>query len=200
MFLLAAASLISISLRAQPVLKVGDKAPNFTGKDQTGKTVELKKLLQKGPVAVVFYRGYWCPNCNRALKSIQDSLGLLTAKNLTVVAISPETPDGVAKTLKNTKATFSLISDEGLKIINAYGLGFEITPDMDEIHKKYNIDVAGNNGKSGHSLTRPSGFVIGTNGIIRYAYINTDPYSNPNSNNRITVAQLLAHAPTNNRP
>ena len=29
-------------------LKAGDKAPDFTGYDQTGKQVELKKLLGKG--------------------------------------------------------------------------------------------------------------------------------------------------------
>ncbi|MBC8155579.1 MAG: AhpC/TSA family protein [Bacteroidetes bacterium] len=191
--LLAASLLLSISLHAQSIPKVGEKAPDFVAKDQSGKTVDLKTLLRKGPVAVVFYRGYWCPNCNRALKSIQDSLGLLTTRNVTVVAISPETPEGVAKTVKNTKASFSLISDEGMKIIKSYGLGFAITPDMDAIHKQYNIDVAGNNGKSGHNLTRPAGFVIGKDGIIRYAYANTDPYANSNSNNRVTVAQLLAH-------
>ncbi len=198
--LLFASMLVGISLTAQSVPRVGDKAPAFIAKDQSGNTVELKKLLRKGPVALVFYRGYWCPNCNRALKSIQDSLGLLTARQVSVVAISPETPAGVAKTIKNTKATFSIISDEGMTIIKSYGLGFAVTPEMDAVHKQYNIDVAGNNGKSGNSLTRPAAFVIMPSGIIQYVYVNTDPYSNPNSNNRVTVAQLLAHTTNGNRP
>ena len=55
-------------------LKVGDKAPDFTGYDQTGKTVDLKKLLEKGPVVLFFYRGKWCPVCSRYLNNYQDSL------------------------------------------------------------------------------------------------------------------------------
>jgi hypothetical protein len=39
-----------------PGLKVGDKAPAFTLKDQSGKERSLDELLKKGPVAVVFYR------------------------------------------------------------------------------------------------------------------------------------------------
>ena len=43
-------------------LKVGDKAPDFTGYDQTGKQVELKKLLASGvigdPVHIEAFIGY----------------------------------------------------------------------------------------------------------------------------------------------
>ena len=42
-------------------LKVGDKAPDFTGYDQTGKMVESKKLIETGPMVLFFYRGKWCP-------------------------------------------------------------------------------------------------------------------------------------------
>ena len=38
-------------------LKVGDKAPDFTGYDQTGKQVELKKLLEQGPLILYFLQG-----------------------------------------------------------------------------------------------------------------------------------------------
>jgi peroxiredoxin len=189
----------SITLLAQSTPKAGDKAPNFIAKDQTGQTVELKKLLRKGPVAVVFYRGYWCPNCTRALKSIQDSLSWLAARQLSVVAISPESAEGVTKTIRNTKASFPIISDEGLKIIRSYGLGFAVTHEMDAVHKKYNIDVVGNNGKNGNNLTHPAAFVIKSNGVIQYAYVNSDSYSSPLSNTRVTVAQLLAHTSTSDR-
>jgi cytochrome oxidase Cu insertion factor (SCO1/SenC/PrrC family) len=36
--------------------KVGEKAPEFTLKDQAGKERALKELLKDGPVALVFYR------------------------------------------------------------------------------------------------------------------------------------------------
>jgi len=46
-------------------LKVGDAAPVFTAKDQNGKTISLKEALKKGPVVMLFYRGQWCPFCNK---------------------------------------------------------------------------------------------------------------------------------------
>lgn len=39
-----------------PGLKVGEKAPEFELKDQLGKPIKLSKLLQTGPVAIVFHR------------------------------------------------------------------------------------------------------------------------------------------------
>ena len=71
-------------------LKAGDKAPDFTGYDQTGKQVELKKLLDKGPIILFFYRGKWSTDCSRYLNNYQDSLKVLTDQGFNVVAITPE--------------------------------------------------------------------------------------------------------------
>lgn len=140
----------------------------------------------------MFYRGYWCPNCSRSLKSIQDSISLLSEKKVTVIAVSPETSDGVAKTVKNAKASYSVISDKGLVILKKYDVAFKITKDMDDIHKKYDIDVEGNNGANGDILPRPATFIIEQNGTVSYRYFNTNPYSNAKSTERITVKELLA--------
>ncbi len=40
----------------QSGMKVGEKAPKFTLKDQEGKERSLDDLLKKGKVALVFYR------------------------------------------------------------------------------------------------------------------------------------------------
>jgi cytochrome oxidase Cu insertion factor (SCO1/SenC/PrrC family) len=42
--------------KEQPGLKVGEKAPRFTLKDQEGKERSLDEFLKKGKVALVFYR------------------------------------------------------------------------------------------------------------------------------------------------
>lgn len=41
------------------VIKVGDKAPDFTLKDTEGQEVSLSSLLGDGPVVITFYRGNW---------------------------------------------------------------------------------------------------------------------------------------------
>ena len=65
---LAAASAVAVTslsepgapppTRSQP-LTVGARAPDFTLPDRRGRKTSLAKLLETGPVAIVFYRGHW---------------------------------------------------------------------------------------------------------------------------------------------
>lgn len=66
--------------RTAAPLAVGAVAPAFQGLDAAGRPVELQQLLKKGPVVLYFYRGQWCPYCNKQPSQLQDSLQLLTAK------------------------------------------------------------------------------------------------------------------------
>lgn len=188
---LAFSHFIAAITLAQVGLPVGDQAPNFSGIDQNGITVNLSNALKQNRVVLIFYRGYWCPNCSRAVKSLQDSLQLLTRRKVSVIAVSPEGVEGVAKTVEKSGASFSVLSDEGLNISKAYKVAFRVTADMDSVHKKYGIDVEGNNGKNGAYLPRPAAYIISQDGKITYRYINSSPYSDPNSNNRVTVIELL---------
>ena len=98
-------------------LPVSVKAPGFAAKDQSGKTIRLTEVLKMGPAVIVFYRGQWCPYCNRQLIALEDSLSFIKEKGATLIAISPEKPENVAKTIEKTKATYSVLFDEGLKIM-----------------------------------------------------------------------------------
>ena len=40
-------------------VKVGDRAPDFTLKNSSGREISLSRLLSKGPVILGFYRGRW---------------------------------------------------------------------------------------------------------------------------------------------
>jgi hypothetical protein len=41
------------------VVKVGDKAPDFTLKNTEEQDVNLHHLLEQAPVVLIFYRGKW---------------------------------------------------------------------------------------------------------------------------------------------
>ena len=56
------------SVKESKGLKVGDKVKDFIGVDQNGESIQLFKLLRKGKVVVVFYRGQWCPICMPHIK------------------------------------------------------------------------------------------------------------------------------------
>jgi peroxiredoxin len=96
-------------------LFLNSKAPDFKGKDQNGADVRLKDLLKKGKVVLVFYRGEWCPYCNKNLKRLEDSLQLIKDKGATVIAVTPEQPESIAKTIEKTKAEYSILHDVDLR-------------------------------------------------------------------------------------
>jgi peroxiredoxin len=155
-------------------LKVGDMAPDFSAKDQDGKTINLKEALRKGPVIMLFYRGQWCPYCNKQMSHFSDSLSMLTAKGASVLAITPETAENVKKTIEKTKSTFPVLEDQGLVIMKMYKVNFAVDEKTITKYKGYGIDFDKANGVNGANLPVPATYIIGTDGKIKYVIFNTD--------------------------
>jgi peroxiredoxin len=168
-------------------LNLNDTAPDFTAKDQAGKEINLKKLLKKGPVVVLFYRGQWCPFCNKQLSGMQDSLAAITSKGATVVAITPEKPENIAKTIEKTKASYSLLFDDGLKIMKSYKVAFEVDAVTIEKYKGYGIDFNVANGTNGANLPVPAVYIISKKGKIAYRHFDPDYRKRP------SVKEIASH-------
>lgn len=155
-------------------LKVGDKAPDFAATDVAGQPIALKQLLKKGPVVLYFYRGQWCPYCNKQLSQLQDSLQTLTAKGAQVVVVSPETQQNVAKTVEKTKASFPIIHDQNFAIMKAYHTAFTVDDAMAQKYQSFGVNLKEANGVDVNVLPVPATYVIGKDGRIKYAYFNPD--------------------------
>ena len=155
-------------------LKVGDTAPMFTAKDQDGKTVNLKQALKKGPVVMLFYRGQWCPFCNKQLSHFSDSLQMLTAKGASILAITPETGENVKKTIEKTKSSFPVLEDAGMAIMKMYKVNFAVDENTITKYKGYGIDFDKANGSNGANLPVPATYIIGKDGIVKYVFFNKD--------------------------
>ncbi len=155
-------------------LQVGDKAPDFTGKDQNGKILKLSKALKKGDVVMLFYRGQWCPYCNKQLSHFSDSLAMLTVKGAIVLAITPETGENVKKTIEKTKASFPVIEDDGMAIMKLYKVNFAVDEKTIVKYKGYGIDFDKVNGTNAANLPVPATYIIGKNRKIKFVFFNTD--------------------------
>jgi peroxiredoxin len=171
-------------------LGVGQKAPDFTAIDADSVEFSLATEIKKGPLVLIFYRGFWCPVCNKHLSTIQDSLQLITKKGVTVVAVSPEKPEYLEKMEKKTGAKFRLLYDEGYKISNAYDVTF--TPESKQIFV-YNT-LLGAKLKKTHSdnsqrLPIPATYIIDTNGKIIWRQFD------PDYKNRSTVKEIIQNLP-----
>ena len=188
LFLLTAVLFQSLIMSAQTGLNLNDKAPEFTAIDQNGKSISLKNELRNGPVVLVFYRGQWCPYCNKQLKQLEDSLGQIKAKGGTVLTITPEKQENIAKTITKTKASYAILHDEGLQIMKSYDVAFKVDDKTIESYKKYGIDFAQANGEAnGANLPVPAVYVINKDGRITYKYFNS------NYSKRSSVKDILAH-------
>jgi peroxiredoxin len=168
-------------------LNVNDKAPQFKAKANDGSMVSLKKALKKGPVVLIFYRGQWCPYCNKQLKGMQDSLSFIKAKGAQIFAITPETNENVMKTVEKTKASFPVLSDSGLAIMTAYKVAFKVDDKTIEKYKGYGIDFDKANGTNGATLPVPAVYIISKKGIITYRYFDKDYSKRP------SVKDILEH-------
>ncbi len=166
-------------------LFIGSKAPDFKAKDQDGKDVRLKDLLKKGKVVLVFYRGYWCPYCNRELSRLQDSLSLIQEKGATVVAVSPEKPELIKQTVEKTKAAYPVIFDEGMKIMKGYEVEYELEETTLARYRSSGLDIEKNNGTNGKYLPVPAVYIIDKESNVTYRFFDTDYKKRP------SIAEIL---------
>lgn len=156
-------------------LEIGAQVEDFSAIDLFENTYVLSDQLKNGPVVIIFYRGQWCPICNRHLSNLQDSLQLIYDKGASVVAISPEKPEFLKRTAEKTKAQFSLLYDEGYKISDAFDLTFK--PGI-LIITMYNT-MLGANLKNAHSddsqrLPIPATYIIGQDGKVIWRHFDPD--------------------------
>jgi peroxiredoxin len=186
-FLLLLSFIATGSIAQSKELAAGDKAPLFAASNQRGKMVNLSDLQAQGKTVVIFYRGYWCPYCNKQLKDYEDSLELIKSKGATVVAITPELPTYVLKTINKTKASFSIISDKDQSIMKSYGVAFSLDEQALLRLQRIGVDLKETNGNNSNMLPVPGVFVINQKGIIEYVYFD------PNYRNRLSVKELLTH-------
>lgn len=178
--LIGAIALFSLNALAQSGLKTGSQAPLFTASDNTGKTLNLKTLLKSHKaVVLLFYRGQWCPYCNKQIKELQDSLQLLTGKGAYVIGVTPETGDNINKTIDKTHASFSIIQDKGYHIMKSYDVNYKVDDATFSQLKKYGIDLENNNGNKDHVLPVPATYVIDKSGKIIYAHFDKDYTKRP---------------------
>ncbi|MFX6435367.1 redoxin domain-containing protein, partial [Acinetobacter baumannii] len=93
---------------------------------------------------------------NKQLKAIQDSLSMIVGKGASLIAISPEKAENVAKTIAKTNATYPIIFDDGLQIMNLYKVAFKVDDATVARYKTFGVDFNEANGSNGAVLPVPA--------------------------------------------
>jgi peroxiredoxin len=171
----------------RPIL-TGTKIPDVTLTDVFGNPVNLLTTVSKKPVILIFYRGGWCPYCNTQMSHIQKIDSSLKELGYDILAVSPDTPNELGKSIDKNNLNYTLLSDSSMDACSKFGIAFKVNDEIVEKYKSYNIDLEGSSGMKHHLLPVPSVFIIGTDGIVKFQYVN------PNYKVRIDSDLLLAAA------
>jgi peroxiredoxin len=156
------------------LLKVGDPAPDFVLPNAVGEEVRLADRLAAGAVVLTFYRGAWCPYCNLELRAYQEVLPRLEELGASLVAITPETPDGALEALEKNDLAFDVLSDVGSVVARAYRIAFELPGELKALYTELGHVLPDKNGTDDWTLPVPATFVVARTGHIALADVDVD--------------------------
>ncbi|HSE12295.1 MAG TPA: redoxin domain-containing protein, partial [Rudaea sp.] len=91
-----------------------------------------------------------------------------------IVAITPDQPADIQKTLDKNKLTYTIYSDSDFAAIKAFGVGYRVSKEMLEKSRGYGITLPQLQDASGAGLPVPSVFIIDGKGIVQFVYVNPD--------------------------
>ncbi len=101
-------------------LSPGDAAPDFDLLDDSGNRVRLGDLRGQR-VLLYAYPAAMTPGCTTQACDFRDNLAIFGQHGYTVLGISPDKPEKLAKFREHDHLTFPLLSDPDKSILTAYG-------------------------------------------------------------------------------
>jgi len=164
--------------------QIGESMPPFALPDDAGQMVSLDDLLNRGPVAVTFHRGHWCPYCRININALVEAHKELTANGGQIVAIMPDLQKFVAELKSESNVPFPILTD----MDNGYALSLNLTIWVGaEVQKMMEgrRDLPTFQGNSSWMLPIPATFVVGREGLIRARFID------PDYRNRMMISDML---------
>ena len=159
---------------AQGALQPGQMILDFELPDATGKLVKSSDLRQTGPLLIFFYRGTWCPFCNLTVQAYQEQLQSFQDRGVTLVAISPQTPDHSLTLQEKHHLKFPVLSDSGNGVARQLGIVFQMDPALKQVQELFGVDVTAYNGDSRYELPVPAAFLVSKAGEVIRSYVEVD--------------------------
>ena len=102
-------------------LKVGDKAPNFSGFDQNGTSHKLTDYTGK-KLVVFFYPKASTPGCTAEACDLRDNFARFQSSNYALLGVSADNAKAQLKFVEKYDLPFPLLADEDKSVIQAFGV------------------------------------------------------------------------------
>lgn len=170
-----------------PVL-TGTTIPDVTLRTAEGDSVSLRERISRQPAVLIFYRGGWCPYCNRHLAELQRVESQLTEMGYQILAVSADRPEMLRELRLDSVPRYTLLSDASMKASRKFGLAFKVDEETVQRYRENGMDLEERSGHDHHLLPVPAVFLVNPDGMITFQYVN------PDYRTRIKSEVLLAAA------
>ena len=175
-------------------LAVGAAIPDATVRTEKDAPLKLKAAITR-PTVLIFYRGGWCPYCNRHLSALVEIEGDLLAAGFQLIALSPDLPAKLREKPAQQKLNYTLLSDSAMEAARGFGIAFQVDDELVAKYKNsYKIDLEASSGATHHLLPHPAVFIVDASGIVRFAHVNTDYKTRLEPEKILAAARTLAPA------
>ncbi len=104
------------------MLRIGDRAPAFSAKDQDGNPISSAELLARGPLVVYFYPRDFTPGCTREACFFRDAFEELAGLGASIVGISSDDAESHRRFAAQYRLPFSLLSDPDRALAKQFGV------------------------------------------------------------------------------
>jgi len=163
---------------------IGDAMPPFVLPDESGCLVSLEQLIERGPIAVMFHRGHWCPWCRISIHALVRVHSIIAEAKGQVICIMPDRQP-FAIEFKREASPFQVLIDMDNGYALSLNLAIWIGLDLERLLTSYGRTLPDYQGNDSWMLPIPATFVVGRDGFIRARFID------PDFRRRMTVEELL---------
>jgi peroxiredoxin len=152
---------------------VGDPVPDLEMTiAQTGRSTRMTWLLEGEASVIVFYRGHWDPYSNVQAQSLAEAESEMRSHGAQVIMIGPETQENGAKMAAKWAIDFPLICDTEGKVMDAFGLTYEIPDYMRDDYRQ--IGFPDLNPGTCWKLPVCATYIVDRLGVIRLRHLDVD--------------------------
>ncbi|WP_179347874.1 thioredoxin-dependent thiol peroxidase [Winogradskyella pacifica] len=102
-------------------LKVGDKAPDFSAKDELGNTISLSDYKGK-KLVVFFYPKASTPGCTAEACNLNDNYERFKTKGYEILGVSADSAKRQSNFKNKYEFQYPLLADEDKAVIEAFGV------------------------------------------------------------------------------
>jgi peroxiredoxin len=160
---------------AEGIIAVGETVPDSELLDPHGQAITLRTVLGDQRSVLIFYRGAWCPYCNIALNAYQaELLDELERRGVTLVAVSPQKPDGSLSMQEKNDLRFTVLSDPANRLAASVGILTGPSEEARAAQLKLGLDLEAVNADGSTTLPMPTVLILDPDLTVRWVDVHPD--------------------------